>query len=926
MGPPQIAIVGATPDSQAGALPQHVDHAMLAPPDAAPKRESRSKSGRKSSRATRNDSPPSQQALPIRQMPSQSQTQGPTPLMYMPSSSSPLATEVDNGESSPPPLPIPPPRGLEDSPSHGLETRMEEIMPAGTHGDEGDEETWDSNLVSFPPPSSMPPTSRPHWQSGEVGNNVAVPQIWVTSPEMDARVSKPPAVPTVQPTGATDRAALISNRGTTREIYGHPPVSSAAKGWHKASVEDDPESPWTTSAQAAATSAPSSSRPATASRQPTTGYPYASASLKPADHVTARPSPPSRAKDSPSHRVVESTSVPPSTSTMPPPAPTTYTPTSRAPLSAPPIQQSFSTQSSHQPAQRSVSHSIAPRVTQRPAEPIQTAIKPSTGYSGSSAPHPSTTVQPTVVPRLNGPVPSATIASRGTSMSAYTGAQAHAPTRPPALTSASTYAAASAHAVRPTVATANNVQQSVPAQQNTTGTVPSMMTATQSAAPQSTTSAQPPSATRPTGTTSASTYAASSAAHVTKAAVAPVNAPQAINSVPFSGALGLYGAASANGIGAQPTSTAETHRHQSGRYGALQQSSSQQPSATPPVPSSSKTQTAEHPLVDSTRPRDTTSAPRNISSSNGYPSTSRPSAPTSTPFQPIHQRAVSVPTTQPPATSQDPPSPRKFSQPIPVSGISTQPFPSKPSPPQPARIPVSGHLSTPAPSRAHLTPPDQSMSHDSEMLNTPSSLAQSAMPPSAPVPVRQRQVSTDSKDSAKKKFLNFFKTKSGSKENSAPAPPTRTSVDQQRPSVDAPTTSTSQRPAKEHKERSHAQQPPAATSSAHPNKGASSSQSRSKNKFPNPVSVPPMQHSARERERKPSLTNVIPSLKFLNVNSSRKRTMSGLSLDVCDGNTAVCATHSLLSIVDADSYSSFHRPTLWWSRLHNRPSVLRPSR
>jgi len=58
---------------------------------------------------------------------------------------------------------------------------------------------------------------------------------------MDARVSKPPAVPSVQPTGATDRAALISNHGTTREIYGHPPVSSAAKGRNKASVEDDPE-------------------------------------------------------------------------------------------------------------------------------------------------------------------------------------------------------------------------------------------------------------------------------------------------------------------------------------------------------------------------------------------------------------------------------------------------------------------------------------------------------------------------------------------------------------------------------------------------------------------------------------------------------------------------------------------------------------
>ena len=909
MGPPQIAVVGATPDSKVGDLPQHVDHALLAPPGAAP-RESRNKSGRKSSRATRNDSPPSQQsqqALPIRQMPSQSQTQGPTPLMYMPSSSSPLAAEMVNGESSPPPLPIPPPRGLEDSPSQGLETRMEEIMPAGAYGDKGDEEIWDSNPASFLPPSSMPPTSRSHWQSGEVGNNVAVPQIWVTSPEMDARVSKPPAVPTVQPTGATDRAALNWNQGTAREVYGQPPVS-AAKGRHKASVEDDPESPgntFTTSVQAA-TSTPSSSRPGTASQQPNTGYPYAS---KPADHVTTRPSPPSRAKDSPSHRVVESMPVPPSTSTMPPPTPTTYPSTSRAPLSAPPIQQSFSTQSSHQPTQRSVSHSIAPRATQRAADPGQTAAKPSPGYSGSSGAHPSTTGQPTAVPQFNGPVPSAPIASRGTSTSAYPGAQAHAPTRPAALTSASTYAATS-YAARPTVTTTSNVQQSMPAQQNTSGLVPSATTATQSAPPQSTTSAQPPSATRPNGTTSANTYGAPSAAHATKAAAPSVNAPQATNSVPFSSALGLHGVAStANGIGAQPTATTETHRHQSGRYGTLQQSSSQLPPSAPPVSTSTKTQTAENPLVDSTLPRDTTSSPRN-NSSHGYPPTSRSGAPTSTSFQPIHQRAVSVPTTQPPSAAQNPPSPRKFSQPIPPPGISTQPFPSKSSPPHPARVPVSGHLSTPAPPRAHLTPPDRSLSHDSEMLNTPSSIAQSPIPPSAPVPVRQRQVSTDSKDSTKKKFLNFFKPKSGSKENSAPPPPTRTSVDQQRPSVDAPTTSTSQRPAKEHKERSHVQQPPAATSSAHPNKGVSSSQPRSKNKLPNPVSVPPMQHSTRERERKPSLTNVIPSLKFLNVSSTRKRTMSGLSLDVCDGNTAVCATQFLLDIADADSYFSFHRPTL----------------
>ena len=144
MGPPQIAIVGDIPDSKAGELPQHVD-SLLAPPDSGPTRESRNKAGRKFSRGARQGSPPSQpsqQALAMRQTPSQlqSQSQAPIPLMYVPSSSSPLVMEVENSEFSPPPLPIPPPRGIEDLPLQGLETRMDEIMPAGAHGDEGDEE------------------------------------------------------------------------------------------------------------------------------------------------------------------------------------------------------------------------------------------------------------------------------------------------------------------------------------------------------------------------------------------------------------------------------------------------------------------------------------------------------------------------------------------------------------------------------------------------------------------------------------------------------------------------------------------------------------------------------------------------------------------------------------------------------------------
>ena len=241
MGPPQISIVGATPDSKVGDLPQQ-HCALLAPPGSTPMRESRNKAGRKSSRTARKDSPPSQpshQALPIRQTPSQlqSQSQAPIPPMYAPSSSSPLAMEVENDEFSPPPLPIPPPRGIEDSPSQGLETRMDEIMPAGAPGDEGDEETWDPNSTSTLSPSSVPPTSRSHRQSGEIGNNGMVPQILVTSPEMDAQ-PKPPAMPS-----ATERTGFNSGQGGTRGAYRQPFVTSAAKGRYKASVEDDPDSP-----------------------------------------------------------------------------------------------------------------------------------------------------------------------------------------------------------------------------------------------------------------------------------------------------------------------------------------------------------------------------------------------------------------------------------------------------------------------------------------------------------------------------------------------------------------------------------------------------------------------------------------------------------------------------------------------------------
>ena len=164
----------------------------------------------------------------------------------------------------------------------------------------------------------------------------------------------------------------------------------------------------------------------------------------------------------------------------------------------------------------------------------------------------------------------------------------------------------------------------------------------------------------------ASAYAASSAVPATRATEAPVGPPQTANSsVPLSSALGQYGGASTmNGTGPRPTSGTETHRHQSNRYGALQQaSSSQVPPSAPFVSSGTKTQNADNPPVDSTRPRDTTSAPRNFPSSHGYPPTSRPNPSTST-VQQTYQRAASVPT-QPPLVAQNPPTPRKSLIPFP---------------------------------------------------------------------------------------------------------------------------------------------------------------------------------------------------------------------------------------------------------------------
>ncbi|KAI6005512.1 hypothetical protein EDD15DRAFT_644469 [Pisolithus albus] len=165
------------------------------------------------------------------------------------------------------------------------------------------------------------------------------------------------------------------------------------------------------------------------------------------------------------------------------------------------------------------------------------------------------------------------------------------------------------------------------------------------------------------------------------------------------------------------------------------------------------------------------------------------------------------------------------------------------------------------------------------------------MPHPAAVPARQRQISTDSKDSTKKKnaLFSLFRTKSGSKqyENPTPSPPTRTSTDQQRSHAEPTATAiSSQRAAKEHKERPSIQQAAATTTSSHVNGGPLHSQPKSRSKPSNPVTAPPVKPNTRER--KESGSNLLTPFKFLTMNSRRNRTISGASLDACDGNTAVC--------------------------------------
>ncbi|KAF9227556.1 hypothetical protein BS17DRAFT_391840 [Gyrodon lividus] len=870
MGPPQIAVVGATPVAKARDLPHQgrVDHALLAPPFPTPARSPRTVSSSRDQRsqpskpAPRDAPPVSYQPQPTpRNVPSVPYQPQPAPAVHAPSVFQPYPPphpplEEENGQFSPPPLPVPPPRGPEDSPPPPIETRSTEIIPARWQSHKDLEGNMDSvpqlpddmlqkpiqltvhSQASFTPPVYTQQT----WQTRRSENNAAPTTMRagsLTIPQVDVRSPRPSNLPAVQPPAQPDGGAnSAAHQGATRFASAPQAQPSAppTRPRPKVTIEDVPEdSPVfgntiSTSPLPMTPSVPTP-RPTQAPQQTTVGNTsLASAKVATANQGTVRSSPQSRVKDSPLHRATESSSAPLVAPPMPPPTPVPYAPTStRTPLSAPPTQAMFFPSAESASAQRSASQTGSSRTYQRAAEMLQTT-KPSTT---SAATYPITTAN---------------------------------------------------HHVNPPMS-------STMAQVLATKSLPSASTTTHAAA----------------------------ASYANKVAIAHTHGSQATtSSVPPADALGLHDVPPISGGINTQMSSVETHKHQSSRPAALVTTKSLDPAPVTLTSSTTKNQNQEH-VVDSTRPRDVTlSATRNPPSSHVYPTSARPGTSTTTsqqthhvpPVQPLtHHRAVSLPVTQPPA----PPSPRKYSQPVPSTIVSTQPFPSRP--PQPAWVPVSGHLSTPAPPRSTRLPPppDRAMCNDSEMLKTPSSIAPSPMPTPTPttsvlqsitVPIRTRQSSTDSKDSKKKpaNFFGLFRTKSGSSKPLDPpvaSKTTRVSLDHQRVHTDVPHTAASattpapalQRVAsssapKELKERG------APRPAVSPHAGT---QPRAKGKAPDPIIIPPPQKQAA-REHKDTVPHMFTPFKFLTMHSKRNRTISGVSLDVCDGNTAVI--RCLFSFVD----------------------------
>ena len=867
----------------------------------------------------------------------------PPPLPIPPPSPYGQSTSNAGGQFSPPPLPVPPPR----VPGVDIAEDIFPVKVSSSSGPTGGNPASPSPAVSWQPtqataatPASAPST-QPHILNGHAdsSNNKPWANEGMGAKPITSPYQKTAAVPAstreaVTTTPIEARTMPSSSAGATSFANGinqsvpgsqHPPPQSQGPSAgsypsthsvpqlkRKVTIEEVPESPMFTNQRPP--SLPQTHAPTQPSETPIHSSSVPAAKAQPSEANTPRATPPSKPKDVPAHTPVRPPITP--TQSYPPPAPSTQHPTyapasSRPPYSAPPMQSSFS--SSYVDALHRSTFSAQPRGYPPRPTPASTSASIAAAQPVRSASQPLTVAQSETLDP----------ASKGKQYSTTAAAAPH----PQNLSIADTHA---------------NIQSSRPLV----------------GAP-----AQP---TRPFGqplsTQSALLDAAARGKQFPSATVAapqPQSLPTAETNPQSSRPTTSASAAAAQAIGRQQaaTSTAtagtshpqnlptmETHTNpHSSRPIVPPVTIPQGPSARAAATSTVTNQVQDAPIPnDSVRSRGFLSSfSRNASAAINplYPATHRqPTLATSNqqskqPPPPMHSnshhRTVSLPTPKPISTSNAnprPPSPRKTSQPlVNPSTTSTQPFPTASSqakaPSRSAktadsswasRVAVSGYPSTP---RAHLPSAiNRALSHESEVLLTPSSIAPS-MPKTPQMtfnnsvshatasPMRQRQASTDSRESKKKSggFLGgLFRTKSGSSrplESPVIAPsPVKTFIGgaQKSPAVVAPPMQYSSS-ARESKEKITATAPPAPAAKIQivhtaPNPPTSTSvqpkapapKVKTKAKDPDPAAFPP--RPTRD-QKPPSSSNVFSPFSFLT--SKRKRTMSGASLDVCDGNTAV---------------------------------------
>lgn len=596
--------------------------------------------------------------------------------------------------------------------------------------------------------------------------------------------------------------------------------------------------------------------------------------------------------------------------------------------------------------------SLQPTPTAKPSPGVQLTptAKPSPGVQPTPTAKPSSGVQPT--PTAVAPTPSHVPPAPSTQPHAYTSTSSRAPfSAPPSQT---TFAPSHQDPVHRTTSSGGQprgYQRSTDAQSNAkappTYTSASAMT-TQDAVSKGRTSAATPTATATAPHPPAEIYtkshpsrpltSAAAAAQTTRPVALPLNTTQNVPVDAASKGSRQYAAVAASAVASHPHNAEAHAKPYSSRpvvppvtipQGPSVRAAASTPSAKIQVQDPSNTS-------DSTRYRGLlSSASRYASAMNPlYPASHRHATPASANQQlkpshsthPIpHHRTVSLPTPQPVSTSNAntrPPSPRKISQPLVNSNsASTQPFPSSSQgnvssrpfktaePSWAARVAVSGHPSTPAPSRAHLPPAmNRAFSQESEILMTPSSIAPS-MPktPQTPQtsftspqqatapPMRQRQVSTESKESKRKPggFLGgLFRTMSGSGSSKAlESPVARTpklSMEQHKsPAIVAPPMqhSKSSSSPKESKDEAVTSARPGhtmQTTALLPSSASVQPKAPKDRARKHPENTSSSAHPIRDRKQPSS--NVFSPFSFLT--SKRNRTMSGASLDVCDGNTA----------------------------------------